>query len=202
MVFPPSNIVSGGDPHNKGYYLTPLDLTTANPTSKDGDYAIVGATDSIWIWSTSGATWVDSSISGTVTSIDTPNGTPETGDVVITLAKLGAVPTTRTVNGQALSSNVTIDVPSALSDLTDDSTHRLVTDAEKASWSETQTIDAANIPTNTSNFTKNLSIADTDVQKALETLDELISSTSNNLGWFADYILHRINCCIPNSSVW
>ena len=56
------------------------------------------------------------------------------------------VPTSRTINGKALSSNITLsasdvgalssdtDIPSALSDLTADSTHRLVTDAEKATW--------------------------------------------------------------------
>ena len=56
------------------------------------------------------------------------------------------VPTTRTVNGKALSANVTLaasdvgalsadtKIPSALSDLTADSTHRTVTDTEKATW--------------------------------------------------------------------
>ena len=56
------------------------------------------------------------------------------------------VPTSRTINGKALSANITLsasdvgalssdtDIPSALSDLTADSTHRLVTDAEKDIW--------------------------------------------------------------------
>lgn len=56
------------------------------------------------------------------------------------------VPTTRTVNGKALSANITLSasdvgalsadtkIPSALSDLTADATHRTVTDTEKASW--------------------------------------------------------------------
>ncbi len=56
------------------------------------------------------------------------------------------VPSTRTVNGKALSSNIaltaadvgalpnTTEIPDALSDLTSDSTHRTVTDAEKAAW--------------------------------------------------------------------
>ena len=56
------------------------------------------------------------------------------------------VPTSRTVNGKSLSSNIVltasdvgalssdVDIPSALSDLTGDSTHRVVTDAEKATW--------------------------------------------------------------------
>ena len=56
------------------------------------------------------------------------------------------VPLTRKVNGQALSADITLsaadvgalsadtEIPSALADLTDDSTHRVVTDAEKATW--------------------------------------------------------------------
>lgn len=56
------------------------------------------------------------------------------------------VPTSRTVNGKALTSNITLSasdvgalpnttsIPDALSDLSSDSTHRTVTDAEKATW--------------------------------------------------------------------
>lgn len=56
------------------------------------------------------------------------------------------VPTSRTVNGKALSANITLsagdvgalpastEIPSALADLTADSTHRTVTDTEKATW--------------------------------------------------------------------
>lgn len=63
-----------------------------------------------------------------------------------TASEVGAVPTTRTVNGKELSSNIVLTasdvnalpsdttIPSALSDLTDDSTHRTVTDAEKTAW--------------------------------------------------------------------
>lgn len=63
-----------------------------------------------------------------------------------TAAEVGAVPTTRTINGKALSSDITLSaadvnalpadttIPSALSELSDDSTHRTVTDAEKTAW--------------------------------------------------------------------
>lgn len=56
------------------------------------------------------------------------------------------VPTSRTINGKALSSNLTLTaadvgalpssttIPDALADLTSDSTHRTVTDAEKTAW--------------------------------------------------------------------
>lgn len=63
-----------------------------------------------------------------------------------TASEVGAVPTTRTVNGKALSGNVTLSasdvkalpdtttIPTALAGLTEDSTHRVVTDAEKTTW--------------------------------------------------------------------
>jgi hypothetical protein len=76
-------------------------------------------------------------------------------------SEVGAVPTTRKVNNKALSADVTLsasdvgalpsdtplfsgsyddltdkpDIPDSLSDLSDDSTHRVVTDAEKSTWS-------------------------------------------------------------------
>ena len=70
-----------------------------------------------------------------------------------TASEVGAVPTSRTVNGKALSENITLsasdvgalpsttDIPDALSDLTDDSTHRTVTDAEKATWNAKSNFD-------------------------------------------------------------
>lgn len=63
-----------------------------------------------------------------------------------TATEVGAVPTTRTVNGKALSGNITLSasdvkalpdtttIPTALASLTEDSTHRVVTDAEKTAW--------------------------------------------------------------------
>ena len=63
-----------------------------------------------------------------------------------TASDVGAVPTTRTVNGKALSSNITLSasdvdalpstttIPTTLAGLMDDATHRVVTDAEKEAW--------------------------------------------------------------------
>ena len=51
-----------------------------------------------------------------------------------TASEVGAVPTTRKVNGKALSTDITIDIPDALADLSSDATHRTVTDTEKATW--------------------------------------------------------------------
>ena len=46
--------------HDKGYYANPSALEEAVPTGADGDYAIVGTTDTIWLWDTDTQNWVDS----------------------------------------------------------------------------------------------------------------------------------------------
>lgn len=63
-----------------------------------------------------------------------------------TASEVDAVPTTRTVNGKALSGDITLSasdvkalpdttsIPTTLAGLTEDATHRLVTDSEKTSW--------------------------------------------------------------------
>ena len=39
-----------GDSNNKGYFANESALTTAFPTGSNGWFAIVGSTDTIWIW--------------------------------------------------------------------------------------------------------------------------------------------------------
>jgi len=46
--------------HDKGYYANPAALQEAVPTGVDGDYAIVGTTDTIWMWDSDTQAWVDS----------------------------------------------------------------------------------------------------------------------------------------------
>lgn len=68
----------GSDPHNLGFYADLTALQTAHPTGTDGDYAILGSTDTIWVWDSGTSAWVDTDQKGQVTSV---NG--ETGDVNI-----------------------------------------------------------------------------------------------------------------------
>lgn len=68
----------GGDSHNKGWFATQSALEAAYATAEAGDYAIVGSTDTVWIWDTDNSEWKDSDQKGQVTSV---NG--QTGDVVI-----------------------------------------------------------------------------------------------------------------------
>lgn len=56
-----------GDSHNKGYFATPEELRTAYPTAEAGDFAVVGSTDTIWVWDTEGSDWLDTDRKGEVT---------------------------------------------------------------------------------------------------------------------------------------
>lgn len=76
---------SGGDQHNLGWYATPEALRTAHATATAGDWAIVGSTDTVWIWDTDTSAWKDSSQEGQVASV---NG--QTGTVVLTASDVGA----------------------------------------------------------------------------------------------------------------
>lgn len=76
----------------------------------------------------------------------TQNGEPIIVVVNDTLDFTTFVPKTRTINGKSLANNITLtatdvnalpdttEIPTALADLTEDSTHRTVTDSEKNTW--------------------------------------------------------------------
>ncbi len=48
------------DPNNLWYFATQSDLTTAHPTASAWNYALVGATDSFWVWDDWTNSWIDS----------------------------------------------------------------------------------------------------------------------------------------------
>lgn len=73
----------GGDQHNLGYFATLTELQEAYPTAEAGDWAIVGTTDTVWIWDTDNSEWVDSDRKGQVTSVNN-----QTGAVTITEADI------------------------------------------------------------------------------------------------------------------
>lgn len=69
----PGGITPGGDSHNKGWFATPDSLPT---TAEDGDYAIVGSTDTIWVWDSDTSSWVNSGAKGQVATVN--NQSPDT----------------------------------------------------------------------------------------------------------------------------
>lgn len=77
----------GGDQHNLGWYATPTALRTAHPTANDGDWAIVGSTDTVWVWDSDSSDWKDSMGTALVESV---NG--KAGVVVLDAHDVGAIP--------------------------------------------------------------------------------------------------------------
>ena len=101
--------------------------------------------------------------SGFITSAPVSSVNNKTGAVSLSASDVGAVPTTRTVNGKTLSSNISLSasdvgalpdtttIPTKLSDLTADSTHRVVTDSEKSTWNAKA--NTSDIPTKVGDLT-------------------------------------------------
>ena len=86
----------GSDPHNLGYYADLTALQTAHPTGTDGDYAVLGSTDTIWVWDSDTLAWVDTDQKGQVTSVNN-----QTGDVTVqeTLVSGSNI---KTINGNSV----------------------------------------------------------------------------------------------------
>lgn len=61
---PQASPASGGGANDLGYFATPLALTTAYPTAVAGNFAIVGSTDTVWVWDTGTVAWVDTGVTG------------------------------------------------------------------------------------------------------------------------------------------
>jgi hypothetical protein len=49
-----------------GWYATPAALNLAHPVGLDGQYAIVGTTDTVWVWDSDTNAWIDSGAVGGV----------------------------------------------------------------------------------------------------------------------------------------
>ena len=86
----------GSDPHNLGYYADLTALQTAHPTGTDGDFAILGSTDTIWVWDSGTSAWVDSDRKGQVTSVNN-----QTGDVTVQETLVSGT-NIKTINGNSV----------------------------------------------------------------------------------------------------
>lgn len=69
-----------GSEHDLGFFDTVAELQAAHPTGNAGDFALIGATDTFWVWDTGTNAWVDSHKADAVTSV---NG--QTGAVVLNI---------------------------------------------------------------------------------------------------------------------
>lgn len=122
----------GGDSHNLGWYATPQALNEAHATAEAGDWAIVGSTDTVWIWDTDNSQWVDSDTKGQVTSVNNQTGAVTVQETLVSGTNI------KTVNNTSLlgSGNITID---SLPTQAGNSGKFLTTDGSSASW---ETVDA------------------------------------------------------------
>lgn len=59
-----NNFFGNADPYDKGWYATSAALIAAIPVGKDGYHAVVGATDSVWVWDSGTSAWKDTGVSG------------------------------------------------------------------------------------------------------------------------------------------
>lgn len=71
----------GSDPHNLGFYADLTALQTAHPTGTDGDFAILGSTDTIWVWDSGTTSWKDTDTKGQVTSVNNRTGAVTVSEV-------------------------------------------------------------------------------------------------------------------------
>ena len=60
--------------HNKGWFTTAANLRSTHATAVSGDYAIVGATDTVWVWDADTTDWVETDKKGAVTSVNGQTG--------------------------------------------------------------------------------------------------------------------------------
>ena len=123
----------GGDQHNMGYFATPTALAEAYPTAEAGDYAIVGSTDTVWIWDEDSSEWVDSDRKGQVTSVNN-----QTGDVTVQ-ATLVNQSNIKSVNGNSLLGSGNLDID-GLPSQTGNNGKVLMTNGTDASWETPTTI--------------------------------------------------------------
>lgn len=84
----------GGDSHNLGYYAALEDLEEAHPTAEAGDWAIVGSTDTVWVWDEEESAWTDTDKKGQVTSVNN-----QTGAVVLDAKDVNAIPQVTSMQG-------------------------------------------------------------------------------------------------------
>lgn len=70
--------------HFKGYFVSLEKLKEAYATGQLGDYAIIGGSDTVWIWDDETNAWINSSEQGVVISV---NG--KTGEIALTKADVG-----------------------------------------------------------------------------------------------------------------
>jgi len=98
----------GSDPHNLGWYVDLNALETAHPVGTSGDYAILGSTDTVWVWDEDTIAWVDTDTKGQVTTVNN-----QTGDVVVQETLVSGT-NIKTINGSNVLGSGNLEIASYL----------------------------------------------------------------------------------------
>lgn len=122
----------GGDSHNLGWYATPQALNEAHPTAEDGDWAIVGSTDTVWVWDSDTTAWKDTDQKGQVTSVNGQTGAVTVQETLVSGTNI------KTINNNSILGSGNLDID-GLPTQTGQSGKFLTTDGSSASWA---TVDA------------------------------------------------------------
>lgn len=115
--------------YNKGHYTTVQELVTAypngiqNPQSRKGWYAIVGETDTVWIWDIEGNEWKDSGVSSG--GVESVNGLD--GEVILTGGNINATATINDTSKTELINKHLTDIYSELDNTVDLDSSQLIT---------------------------------------------------------------------------
>lgn len=123
----------GSDQHNLGWYATQAALEEAHPTAEAGDWAIVGATDTVWIWDDDNSAWVDSDQKGQVTSVNGQTGAVTVQETLVSGTNI------KTINNTSILGSGNLDID-ALPSQTGNAGKVLTTDGTNASWATPTTI--------------------------------------------------------------
>lgn len=191
-------VLAGGgstDTHNKGYYATQSALETAYPTAEAGDYAIVGSTDTVWIWDTDTSAWVDSDQKGQVTSV---NG--KTGTVVLDAEDVNAVPqlSTMPVAGSTNVGKIVQFVGTTDSTYTNGYFYGCVGTTTPASTSETVSSSTmSNVTVNVAAFVSGLDlISEGDPETYSAIVDDILDGTSSLICSYMDDGDGNVDWCL------
>lgn len=87
--------------HNKGWFSTVAGLRSAHTTAISGDYAIVGATDTVWVWDADTTDWVETDKKGAVVSVNGQTGAVVIPEATTSVAGLMAAADKTKLNGIA-----------------------------------------------------------------------------------------------------
>ncbi len=197
-------------PNNKGFFANPAALISAYATGQSGWYAIVGTTDTFWVWDADDSAWedTDSNSAGTVTSISVTGGTgidstgsPVTVTGTIDVALDSATQSTLanvSTNASAISTNAT-NIATNTSDIATNTSDIATNTSDIATNASDISTNTSDISTNTSDIATNASGISTNTA-AISTNTSNISTNASGVSTNASNIASNTSNIASNTS--